>query len=222
MRLIIFLLLIASNGFAQDKSKITFIKKDNYGSVYITADTSKEEYNYLPTPKWNDELQETYIRHFYDTFTDTVVVPKHFNLNEELIQNWIPLYLYKDKLYAYAPSDWINSYSYSFSDSVLINNSAEGPFPLFLDQYVVENDNSFRFHIIDAAMDFHIRIKIIDRSKSLTLWEFEYDNGGRRFQYFTSSKHLKKFPLVICECNGSKCLLEYKFQTTSGREKFEK
>jgi hypothetical protein len=206
-------LLLTLQVSAQEKQNVVFLKMDNYGSVYITSDTARPEYDYLNPPVFTDQVRSIYIRNSDKQFADTFIVFRHFNISASLPLNWIPLYVLNDKFYVYSPSDRINHYSYTFSDSVLIQNTAEGPLPILMNSYEEVSPDEFRLSLLDNYYKpYTLRIKITDAVKGISLWEYDYGKK-KEFSFMVKAENVKQFPMVVCDCGGAKCHLEYKFDT---------
>lgn len=196
---------------AQDKKHVQYIRKDNFGSVYITTDTTLNAYEYLVTPALKGQRLQWYNDGIAEVLNDTIINFKKHNVSETILANWCPLYVLKDKFYVYSPSDWINHYSYSVSDSTLVENTFEGSVPMLMSDYTERSSSEFVINLANKEPS-SLRIKTIDASRGIALWAFTYRDTVE-YTFMVKEQFVKKFPLVVCECGGMKCYLEYKFET---------
>ncbi|MEP7264200.1 MAG: hypothetical protein ABI772_06875 [Bacteroidota bacterium] len=196
---------------AQQHGKVKYLKKDNYGSVYVTKDTSIREYNWLSVVSFNKEVTSAYTTNYNVVLKDTLVLTKHFSINEKLLLNWTPLYIYNDNYYVYSPSDWMAHFNYLVNDSAIIEYKTDGPDAMILLDYQELSSSEFLFKILsyDKVVS-ELRIKIIDPAKQITLWIFKSKNYKNNM-LIVNGDRVKEYPMVKCDCNGQKCLLEFEF-----------
>ena len=119
-------LMYISAGFSQTGKDTLFLKKEKFGTVYITSDTSIIEYKWLNLPDLNEKNYAFYKEYYNDLLKDTVIKIKHFNLGQ-LPKKWSPLFMIKDKHYVYAPSDWMFNFGFALNDSVVSRLYTDGP-----------------------------------------------------------------------------------------------
>lgn len=189
--------------FAQPHGKVKYLRKDNYGSVYVTKDTTLREYNWLSSATVTEEALSTYKESFDFVLKDTLVPVRHFSINEKLLVKWAPLYIYDDKFYVYSPSDWMSHFNYLLTDSSIIELISDGPNAKVLLDYQEISANDFRFkYLIYGKQVQEMKVKIIDQEKQIILWGH---------QLLVNSANVKEFPMVKCDCGNQKCLLEFEF-----------
>jgi hypothetical protein len=210
--LLLLSLLYSINVFAQDGKGVTYLKRDNFGSVYITHDTSRIEYERLMPKGITADLKNSYNAAFIHLLKDTLINIPHFKLNEKLLLSWVPLYLKKDQFYVYSPSDWISHFAYLFTDSTIIRYKTDGPDVFIFRNYQEISNDDFKLQVLTYdKKTIQITIKLIDESKQISLWTFNYGDDKDENFLMTNAARVKEYPMVKCDCGDRKCLLEYEF-----------
>ncbi len=193
--------------FSQNEKGVTYLKRDNFGSVYITHDTLRKEYEWLVPKEISAEVKANYDAAFFHLLKDTVISIPHFKLNEKLLLNWVPLYILKDKYYVYCPSDWISHFAYLFTDSTIIGYKSDGPDAFIFRNYQEISGNEFKLKVLTYDKTIiQITIKIIEESKQISLWTFNYGNDKDESFLMVNATRVKEYPMVKCDCGDHKCL----------------
>jgi len=204
-------LTIFSLAFSQSKSESTPLKKYNIVSAYVTNDTSREEYNMLIPDEVDEQVDQKYFETVDQMLEDTIIDLKHFTF-QNLPLKWSPLYLLKTKYYVYNPSDWMYHFTYSITDSIIIESNGEVPSPMVILDYKKISDNEFSFSLLrpDESL-INVKIKIIDPKNQIAIWEFLSDNF-HEYMLMVNSLKVKNFPMVVCDCGETKCSKEFEFE----------
>jgi hypothetical protein len=206
---IIFGLLYLTVGFSQTKNDTVFLKKEKFGTVYITRDTSIQEYKWVAADLKDKDF--LHYKEYYDALLkDSVIQVKHFYL-KELPAKWSPIYIIKNKYYLYAPSDWMFNYGFIVKDSLVIREYTDGPDVMIILDYKQKSKNEFFFKLHTQHGNEYLTIKIIDSKLGIAVWKF-VGNNYWDYRLMVNSKNVYKFPMVKCDCGENKCVIEYEFE----------
>jgi hypothetical protein len=189
----------------------SIIEKRPEGYIYITSDTSSRPYHWIvPTP--DNEL----VRSIYSNYISEIKQKYKKQISEfpvgDLPRKWNSVYMWNNKYYLYAPSDWMSNSGYYISDSVIYIASSDPS-----DIYVITGLNKngadeASFSATDlSGKNNYIEIKLIDRSLGIYEWTIRgKDNESKKF-LMQNSDYVTKLKMIICDCGDTKCLMEFKF-----------
>lgn len=123
----------------------------------------------------------------------------------DLPTEWIPLYLYKNKYYLYAPGDWGNMIRQMLTDSLLIQWGMEGPCPYVLnavkkidsDTYSIFSKNYF-YPSHSTGIHEIINIYFINPERKIAVWEYMNEKREEyRYALFVAKENSKDFDIIV-------------------------
>lgn len=125
-----------------------------------------------------------------------------------LPQFWLPLYLYKGNYYAYAPCDRGFTGRRILSDSLLIYQYSDGPFPYLIDSirevapqhFILKTTPPFNYaDIITKPLELHLYI--LDPENQTAIWASKDEKSNEyKFRLYVAANHVGKFDLIVNEC----------------------
>jgi hypothetical protein len=198
-------------GFSQNGNEKIILKKEKHGEVYITHDTSRIEYTWL-IPDYPKEASLDLYNQYYQAIVKDTTFTKYNSQKKILPVKWTPLNKIDDQYYLYAPSDWISSYGYIFSDSTIIKQYTDGPDVYVLLSTKKISNNRYEYKTLASDKSFiTINVYIIDNKNHIAVWRFD-SNNETTYGLLVDADYLKRFPLVVSDCYGNKCIIEYNFK----------
>jgi hypothetical protein len=193
----------------------SIIKETDYGSIYVTTDTSAVMFSWLA----NESIDTSIFNELYSTenikeFLNTNKIKMKKFKNIAVSGNWSSLYILNDKFYVYSPSDWL------FNERILISDSAlyhfgSADWRIESIQNVETNSNGdikinlsgFRGEKIELS------IRFIDDNKNIALWHRKSSEGYENSELRVRSSEVRKFDMIVNDCLGTKCFQEFIFET---------
>ncbi len=114
---------------------------------------------------------------------------------------WIPLYLYKNRYYAYAPSDRSYNKWIKITDSTFIEYDMEGPMPSKIRSFSNINQRHFALHVADVPQKQRkIDAYIIDPKNEIAVFEFSEKNKKPLYRLMVSAKNINRYPVIVNFC----------------------
>lgn len=184
---------------------------DTYHAVFVDKDKNSKYYNWITDFKFNSFDSISYngaINLLKDRF------PGGFSSHriKARSKNWIPLYLYKNKYYAYVPSDKGYNNWIQITDTTFIEYNMEGPMPSILNSFRKIDQRQFQFGLWDIQkMQTKINAYIIDPKRQIAVFEFIGKNEKNRYKLMVNAGHIKYFPVIVNYCISEK-VAEVEFQ----------
>jgi hypothetical protein len=192
----------------------SIIKETEYGSIYVTKDTSVVMYSWLA----NENIDTTVFNELYsannisELLATNKIKMKHYR-NIPILGNWNLLYVLKNHFYVYSPSDWMYNKRILVSDSALYHmSSGDWSFELIQNVETMSNGD-LNINLVGYDNErIELSIRFIDDSKNIALWhrkskEDEYSELRVR------SSLVRKFEMIVNDCLEMKCYQEFVFET---------
>ncbi len=176
------------------------ISENSLGSIYITQDKNNELYKKLCPP-----FDAQKIRSFC-VGADTMNLKK-FPI--EIERYWTDLFLYKDKFYVYAPSDWMNNTPVYIADSILFDVSDNFTFYPILDAKTANNGQTFS--LMNAGEKVTLSIIPLKQFPGAAIWQIETEKSTF-YKLKVASNAVRNFPMIVNDCLEQKCLSEFTFE----------
>jgi hypothetical protein len=207
------------NGNLQSGDTVFLVNEYIYDSttqyiVYVEPDTSSKYYGRISDFSLNEEHYYVYIkadsnymnikyRYYYyslddkkDDLKEVSVILKKKNIPQNLPTKWIPLYLYNNEYYLYAPCEWIISI-YNITDTLLIFYGwNDGDFGFPYDTIIQKSNNHYAIQDIKGFHNKEINIYIIDKEKGIAVFDFDYYEPC----LYIDAEKIRNFPIIVCEC----------------------
>ncbi len=202
-------LKIDESKFAARRDSV--LKNTDFGSVYITKDTSLKYYKWLNPSQFNEEiLVEIYNENFEKGFANQKETEYRQIHKNPLLGNWSSLYIFENKLYVYSPSDWIANQTLIVCDSAFYSIQSD-----YSIQYIQNckriSETEFECVLIDAnEFVCNLNVNFIDTEKNISLWTYK-NNDGIRLELKVKSLHVKDYPMIVNDCLDRKCIQEFNF-----------
>ncbi|MGY6647532.1 hypothetical protein [Wenyingzhuangia sp. IMCC45574] len=181
----------------------SIINKHEDGQVYITSDTSSVYYDWLvPKEKVSREFLEKIEENSLQAISiDTL----------ELSKKWMPIFLYQNEFYVYAPSDWISHRRVFIEKSYIHFYSSELVSYVVLN-YRINSEGVYEFEIMNpyrAEKEF-LLITDVDIDKGITLWEHLDENKKHQYSELrVKEENVKNFKMIVNDCFEQKCVDEF-------------
>ncbi|HEX8333647.1 MAG TPA: hypothetical protein VF622_13585 [Segetibacter sp.] len=198
---------------SQGKSDTTIIARYKEEDYHVVFEDRKGSSFYegilkgveVDTFQYNRVLQE-----IKDSFNISI---KRFSL--PLKREWVSLNVYKDKYYAYAPSEpWVNLH-FAFTDStVIINFFNDGYIPSII-QSITNKDGSIVLNI--KALYYYddeyskIIVHFLLKQKDIAIIAFPLKQGEGRYHLVGAKEKIRSFPIIVNYCPGRRCA-EWQFE----------
>lgn len=99
-----------------------------------------------------------------------------------------------------------------FSDSTIIKQYSDGPDVYALLSAKKISNKKYEFKTLTTNnITTKISIFIIDDQNHIAVWKF-VSNKETHYELMVDVDYLKRFPIVVCDCGDTKCLMEYHFK----------
>lgn len=148
------------------------------------------------------------------TSADSVFYPpvpafRKFNLNFNLNEKYLPLYVYESKLVYYDPCDGISENAWVFNDSAFVHLYYDGPegMPIAAIEHEDENEIQFRilqfnYEDIEKSLEYYLTVKSMNMEKGIYLFTFEnpFDAESKYSFPVVERSKLHLFPTLVCDC----------------------
>lgn len=204
---------MAKDPFPYISKPDSIIKSDTYGKVYITTNTASKPYKWI-VPSPNKESLDSYYADYINEIKE--------NYNQEVSTHnldgfpgkWNSVYVFNDKFYLYAPSDWMQNTGYYISDSIIYIAESD-PADLYLIlECKHDSPRLCEFHTINhSGQELNIKIAPIDPDYGIYLWAFSNKDAEIvQRKIMQDSRFAKQLPMIINDCGKNKCHSEFKFK----------
>ena len=207
------LTLIGKNGISQienQSEKPTFLaKRDSvilekeFGSIYITKDTSSIIYSWIKSNYEN--IEKSYLKgSIKEIVKHSNIQLKHFMLSD-LHKEWSPIKIFNNQLTLYCPTDWMNNYTFIITDSAIYNSSSDATVQVITNYTKTNNLHTFNL------LDYHgnktkLTIEETNDSLGVSIWIIFNNQGDIISKSLkVKSTKVKKFPFLVFDCYYSKC-----------------
>ncbi|NOQ75284.1 MAG: hypothetical protein GQ574_24950 [Crocinitomix sp.] len=203
-----------------EKFDTAFIERDLtnefYHAIYIEKNRNSTFHQRLSNFKFCEFDSQNYgygIEHFTKTLNqsfekqDLASIPRF----------WVPLYIYKESYYLYAPSDWGNTGRRMFNDSAYVYWSMDGPNPIPLRNFEKINSKEFRFSTASTSEEKETKetiIYIIDEENKIAIFETQNSSGKKFQKLYVPIESVANFDAIVNYCNNQK-QHEYRFEYVS-------
>jgi len=190
------------------------VSKDFYHAIYIDTNRHSKYYDWLTNFEFNkydvQSYQESY-EYLKEKFPKT-----YMKVNStELPEDWIPVYLYKDNYYLYAPSDWGNAGKRIINDSAFVYWYMDGPLPIPLTSVKKEAQNKYILEISNLSKDSlekqELTIFQIDPKTQLSVFKFSNKTGKTQYRLYIPKESASSFDMIVNYCENQK-QLEFEFE----------
>lgn len=192
-------------------------EKGFYQALYIEKNRQSIFYKQLKDFSMNAFDLEGYESEYeYFLKNKKCLAPSSFQ--SHLPINLLPVFVYQDDFYLYAPSDWGNARKRILTDSCFVFWYMDGPSPRPLCSYE-NNGNQHTFGYADMnngkPVVSYFTVEQIDPDLDLYLFEFldENEDSKYRYQLYTSVQSADKFDLIVNFSNPPMKWMEYDFDS---------
>ena len=212
------MLLLSMVGLSQTQGKFNFLAKADsilektpYGYIYISSDTNSRPYQWI-IPKLSDNFTEFAVKEAIAFLQSEGKQLQRFDIGE-FPRKWNEVYEFRGNYYLYSPSDWMSNSGFIISDSILYVTSSDA------DQYILKNFKAngtvqANITVENFRGEFQdIQIRIIDPSFGIYEWLFNDGTGILRKTLMQNSNYSKKLKMIVCDCGGSKCIVNFNFNS---------
>ncbi len=193
----------------------SIIRDTEFGSIYVTKDTTAEMYSWLATENIDTTMfNELYSAESISKFLATNKLKmKHFKDNA-LEGNWSTLYVLNDKFYVYSPSDWMFNKRILVSDSAIYHFGSDDWRIESIQNVKTKLNGDLNFNLVGYNGEkIELTVSFIDDDKNSALWYHKSSNGYEYYELRTRSSEVRKFYMIVNDCLGVKCHQEFIFET---------
>lgn len=204
MRIILVISFLLSNMvYSQEKIDTTFLYRSNdingYKAVFIEKPHSKIhkkvfEFLTIDTVSYNESVRKL----------KSLIKNKNKsgnNINGE----WIGIYLFNKKLYAYLPSEPYFNLYLNISDSIIsINDFNDGIIPLLFKKAYSKEDKSFFTLINVDSVIIKMNFEFLNRQQSIAL--VTIPSYGNRKCLMIRKELFYKLPIIVNYCPNNRCI----------------
>ncbi len=186
------------------------VTNDVYHGIYIDHKKKSENYNRLINFNFAKRQQKT-----YDNLSKKVNSKKTLksNSNLGLPRNWLPLYMYENNFYLYAPCDWGTAGRRIITDQEFIYWNMMGPHPVQIISVKKTSEKEFKLitrHLNPKKKNTtQILIHIVNLDTKLAVFEFPDRKINYRYELYIPVESADKYSLIVNDCRSRK-QLEYK------------
>lgn len=133
-----------------------------------------------------------------------------------LPEQWLPVFLYQNQFFLYAPCDWGNARRRIISDSAVINWYMDGPMPFPILGFHQPSATESQLRLINPfnppQQPRTLTITELDAETGLSVWS--YDDQASEFQLYVPLQSAAAFELIVNHCEKNK-QLEFEFDDVS-------
>lgn len=193
----------------------SILKETEYGSVYITKDTTAVMYSWLSTESidttvFNEMYSEENISEF---LTINKIKMKHFK-NATVLGNWSSLYVLNNQFYVYSPSDWLFNKRIMIADSALYHFGSDDWRIESIQNIETDSNGDIHIDLVGHSNEkIELTIKFIDPNKTIAFWNRKSSDGYEYSELRVRSTEVRKFDMIVNDCLGIKCFQEFIFET---------
>jgi hypothetical protein len=213
---ITFLWMVPFQPYGQVKKDTAFLHRafenGSYHAIFLANKNSP----------FHDEVSEGFK---IDTFTYNSFVRdlkdsgnsiRNFEINFN--QDWYSLHQYKQKYYAYLPSEpYVNSYIRITDSTVILNDFNDGLIPALIQKLEWLDAKTLKIHTAAVYKEYSVLIfHFLNVARDLSVIEFPYKDKKIRFRLSASKDRLKKYPIIVNYCPDAR-VHEWEFE----KPKFE-
>src|ERR1035437_289749 len=192
--------------FSQKKSDTIFIKANDNTHCFIFIDKNKrsEYYKQISNFSFNSFDSATYKEAINLLKSNSKARFSEYRIND-FAKEWVPLYVYKNKFYVYAPSDWGYNNWIKITDSTLIEHDMEGPAPSKIKSFKKINQQQVELTILGAQQkQRRIKVYIINPKYQTAVFEFSGKHKKTEYKLMVSVNKINHFPVIVNYCKDSK------------------
>lgn len=198
-----------NNEIKYQAKRDSILLQADYGSVYLTYDTTAISYDYLNPKEIDSNIFKTDLLNISKYIKESNNIKlKHFK-NDLVNTNWSSLYWFNNNFCLYGPSDWMENTPILITDSIIYYLNSDPMLDIVIDFSKTEN-NHYEFSVKNYnGKTENIIIEIIDTKKGIAIWEYRDENNLTINKALkVKSEFVKLFPIIICDCGDSKCVFE--------------
>lgn len=193
---IVLSLIVVQSAFTQKNDTIFLLKKEGQ-RVYITPSHNSEAYKRLADFKFENCDSLSFSQSLYELKQKGLKLTK--NTINSLPKQWVAIYQYKSKYYAYQPSEPMYHYKLSYTDSCFIDVN-DCSFAQKIVKYIHINKNTHSFEITQSqGGNKKVIFHIFNRKSNIAVVEQIFANGRRRHFLMIDATHIQDVPLIINE-----------------------
>lgn len=176
-------------------------------TIYIEKNKEATTYSELTNFSFDRYHQEEFDRYY------NILKKKHpqtFTRHPMfgLPQHWLPLFSYNGNYCAYSPCDRGFTGRRILSDSLVMYQYPDGPFPYLLDtirelkpgHFLLKTTPPFNNpDIITKPLELHIYI--LNTNNQMAVWGYKDEKSKEyRFRLYVPAKHVREFALIVNQC----------------------
>lgn len=185
-----------------------------YHAVYIDSNRNADNYNFITDFSFTtSENLDYYLNDFKKRKIRMTPIA-----SPDLPNEWIPLYLYKNKYYVYEPSEAGALCRRILNDSLLVFWFMDGPMPYVVRSITKTGKQSWQVQTKDYIIQEEgyvrpeiLHIYMIDPVKKIAVWEYKSQNGKQyNYELVVAKESAKEFDIIINYCATNK-MLEFEF-----------
>lgn len=179
-----------------------------YHAVYIDSNRKADNYNFITDFSFTtSENLDYYLKDFKKRKIRMTPIA-----SPDLPNEWIPLYLYKNKYYVYEPSEAGALCRRILNDSLLVFWFMDGPMPYVVRNITKTGKLSWEVQTKDYIIQEEgyvrpeiLHIYMIDPVRQIAVWEYKSKNEKKyNYELVVAKASAKEFDIIINYCMTDK------------------
>jgi hypothetical protein len=183
-----------------------------YHVIYIDTSRHSKYYDRLSDFKFSEYDNRNYLENYLYLNKKQPNCFRKTN-NTDLCEEWLPVYMYKDNFYVYAPSGWGNARRRIINDSAFVYWYMDGPMPFPIIS-ITKDKNLYSLEVLSIyesePSSFILNIYRIDPKTKLSVFEYPERAEEFRYQLFIPKQSIYEYNMIVNYCEKQK-QREFKF-----------
>jgi len=123
---------------------------------------------------------------------------------DDLPREWVPLNIFKENYYLYAPCDWAKNQKIKITESAFVFWMLEGPMPSPLTGFKKYNDLFYQIDYVNYQNDqvTTLTIDILDPETQMSILEYKVENGPTFTSLCVPKEKAYHFDLIVNYCEN--------------------
>ena len=201
--MLLFGLTISLSSIGQKLYDTTFLLKKGDHSIFIDRSPTSKFYDHVSDFRFGKFDGDSYNYSLQYLKDKGVKLTK--NRITDLPKKWIILKYYKNKFYAYHPSDFYSHFKAAITDTAFIDFGGEGPMANKILSYKKINEKTFSFSLTGVERPKrNLTIHIVDKTNGIAIFEELYDDKDKLYYLMVDAAKIRKLPIIVNYCKNQK------------------
>ncbi|HCT24475.1 MAG TPA: hypothetical protein DIW54_14570 [Chitinophagaceae bacterium] len=201
--LFLFSLTLSQSLFGQKLIDTTFLLKQGDHSIFIDSSPKSKFYDNVSDfhfGKFDGDSYKYSLQYLKD---NRIKLTKHNII--DLPKKWVIIKYYKNKFYAYHPSDFYSHFKVSITDTAFIDFGGEGPMANKILSYKKINEKTFSFSLTGVERPKRkLTIHIVDKMNNIAIFEELYNDKDKLYYLMVDAAKIRNLPIIVNYCKSQK------------------